>query len=314
MKQSIGLDVGHSAVKIATNEGTDIIVAAATIAPDLSTAAARTAAESDTVTMGKEKWLVGESALIHTLGRVTDGLRDDWMTTPEYAALLKAGYLRAIHKAGEEPEALVVGLPSRLFASQKDRLAEVVSSTVQLDKGRVAVMPQPLAAFFTTYKPTDEDAVPAEADGSWVIIDIGYYTTDFGLVNRAIWSEQASQSAPGVAYAADVLRQAISTANGIDVPVRKCAEILRTKSMRYDGSVQDMTPRVNFAAEQFGTLIMERAERVFGDKLHDADGIMVVGGGAELAFGAIHKRWKHATLPENPRFAVAIGMQRAGAL
>ncbi|HEU0198560.1 MAG TPA: ParM/StbA family protein [Nevskiaceae bacterium] len=320
MGSAMGLDIGHSAAKVAVDSGEVAIVAAATRAVTLSTHEAEAAAQKDTVSVNGESWLVGDSALVHTLGRVSDGLRDDWISTPEYGALLKAGYDRGSHMQGVAVENVVVGLPSRLFVAQKEKLRTLVSSITQTPAAHVSVLPQPLAAFMVKAIGDDAEshgkgaaAKPDEAamNESWVVVDVGYYTTDFGFIDRGIWSESAAQSASGVAAPAEAMRRYLVSL-GMNASARAASDALRIKSVKYDGEVRDLTKQSDAIAMEFATTVIDQAERVMGERIHSADGILVVGGGADLVFKHIRKRWKHAVVPKNPRFAVAEGMRRAG--
>lgn len=310
----VGLDVGHSAVKIAVDNAHETILSAAAPAIELTTDSAKAAAKTSTVSLGKEKWLVGDPALVHTFGRVADGLRDDWISTKEFAALLKAGYERAIHLMGDDAEMVVVGLPSGLFAKQYEKLLNLAAATLGVDKGNVRVVPQPYAAFYV--HAMRQDGQPALEDvtaDDWAIIDIGYYTTDFGYISKGQWSEAGAQSMHGVYSAAETMQRAITRDIGKELDVRKCDTAIRTKSVRIDGSVVDLTAQSEAAADTLAHFITERAERVFRDWLHDsAKGVLLVGGGAPLVFDAFKKQWKHTVMPDDPRFAVAEGMRRYG--
>lgn len=310
----VGLDVGHSAVKIAVDSSRETIQSAAAPAVELTTEAAKAAAKQNLVTLGKEKWLVGDPALVHTFGRVADGLMDDWIATREFAALLKAGYERAIHVMGDDAEIVVVGLPSRLFGQQYDKLLNTAAATLGLDKSKIRVVPQPYAAFYVHAMSADgQPALQDIAAEDWAIIDVGYYTTDFGYISKGQWSEAGAQSMPGAYSAAESLQRAVANDLGKDLDVRKCDTALRAKSIRLDGAVVDLTEQAEAAADTLAHLIAERAERVFRDYLHDsAKGVLLVGGGAPLVFDAFKKRWKHTIMPDDPRFAVAEGMRRYG--
>lgn len=315
MERSIGLDIGHSAVKIAAGDVREMIPTAACLAVTLSTEAALEAAKAETVKVGKQKWFVGKTALIHTNGRVPDGLRDDWIETPEHAALLKAAYARAIHALAESDAAVVLGLPSRLHASQKERLREIAATTLTVSKDKIAVLPQPMAAYFGRLI-DDKGKMGAVNENQmygWAVVDVGYYTTDFGIMgDGGIWSEAGSQSMPGTALAADNLRRVLAADESIEVSVRACEEALRTRSLRYNGKVYDLSERVDAAVAPLTEGIIENAMRAFDGGLHAANGVLVVGGGANLVFDALHARWPHAVTPEDPRFAVAEGMRRYG--
>lgn len=314
--KSIGLDLGHSAVKVVAGDFRTSFPSAATPAMRLSAPGSASSAAADTVVIDDQEWFVGETALLHTMGRVPDGLRDDWIETPEHKALLKAGYERALRATAAKDTTLCLGLPSRLQGRQSERLREIASSVLLIEKKQISVLPQPMAAYFDS-EVTDDGKQTEEhlEDGAKIIvIDIGYYTTDFGAANAGQWSERASQSMQGICLAAEDLRAALSE-QGIELPIRDCSAALRSKSIKYDGKVNDLKPIVDRVMEGFVDAVTERAERLFGPDLRTADSVLLVGGGAALVDGAaVRKRIRAAKTCKDPRFAIARGLYKFGAL
>lgn len=313
MPHAIGLDIGHSAVKVATGEFL-IFPTAATPAVNLSVDAANSSAKTDTVRVGSESYFVGDTAVIHSNGRVLDGLRDDWISSDEHAALLVAGYQKAIRTLGSDSAVVVLGLPSRLHGSQKDRLREIAAANLLIGKDMVHVLPQPLAAYYNMI--IKADGTPDESVGEaqkWYVIDIGYYTTDFGMVEKGVWSAAGQESISGTHVAASKLKHLIGNKLGVDVTVRVCEEVLRTKSIRDQGQVIDLSDLVEEAVASVANSIIDGATQVFGaGPIRGAHGIFIAGGGTALMFDRLKKAWPHAVCAQNPRFAVAEGMRRYG--
>lgn len=313
-KVSVGLDIGHSAVKIVTGKFRDSFPAAATPAISLSAPGSAKKAEPDTVAVGKQKWFVGKTAILHTLGHVPDGLRDDWIETAEHKALLKAGYERAIHAAGAaNAVAVALGLPSRLHSRQHARLREIAALTLQIDQENITVLPQPMAAYFDAVATAEGKprTGKAEVGTNVVVIDIGYYTTDFGATGDGGWAERGSQSMQGISSAAESLRRMLAE-EGMEISVRDCDAVLRSRSVKYDGKVRDVSEQVSIALASYADTIAERAMQLFEPDLHKADNLIVVGGGAGLVAEDLHRRWPHAQIPDDPRFAVASGLFKFG--
>ncbi len=313
MTHSIGLDIGHSAVKVAAGENL-IFPTAATPAVELSVDSSNSSAKDDTARVGSTSYFVGETAVIHTNGRVLDGLSDDWIHSDEHAALLVAGYQKALRVMGTDKSSVVLGLPSRLHGSQKERLREIAAANLMIGKDKIYVIPQPLAAFFT--RTLSKDGAPTDAAAEkerWLVIDVGYYTTDFGMLTNSIWSSAGQESIAGTSVAAANLKRLIAGKHAVDLTIRACEEILRTKSVRLRGERIDMAALVEEAVKPVAKGIIDSAIQVFGaGSVDTADGIFIAGGGATLLFDALKKAWPQAVFAENPRFAVAEGMRRFG--
>ena len=313
MTHYIGLDIGHSAVKVACGDNF-LFPTAAYPAVELAVDSASESAKDDTVRVGATDYFVGETAVIHSDGRLLNGLSDNWIESDEHHALLIAGYRKAIKRVSDDDVSLALGLPSRLHGTQKENLRRLASTHLILRPQQIAILPQPLAAFYS--KLFEEDGMPNESvadDEKWYVIDVGYYTTDFGMIKRGIWSAQGQDSMAGTHVAASKLRQLITSNIGMNITTRDAEVILRTKRMSDQGEMIDMAPLVNEAVSAVAKSIIDGASQVFGDgSIRGAQGIFVAGGGCELMFDAIKSAWKHAVCAENPRYAVAEGLRRYG--
>lgn len=311
----IGLDIGHSAVKVAAGSK-DVVIFPTAAAPaiTLGVTGAAEKAKADTVTVSGRDFFVGETALIHTNGVALDGLTDGWIESEEHLALLKSGYQRGLEKTGEVDGHLVLGLPSRLHLQQQKRLTELAALNLGLDTAKVTVIPQPLAAYM--HSVLDEEGNP-KADftkETWGIIDIGFYTADYGLIHGGVWSAAGAQSSAGANRMAEMLMNKIKAQYNIELTLRRCDEILRTRSVKLMGKVEPMGDLVDEVAEAYARQVIDFAVRVFGTALPTLDGILVAGGGSDLVFKHLKNSWPHAATIKNPRFAVAEGMRRYGLL
>lgn len=296
-------DIGHSAVKLVGTDFRDIFPSAVTPAVQLAMPGSTERAAGDTVTIDGQQWFVGNTALLHTMGRVTDGLRDDWIETPEHRALLRAAFEKVTKATGDAEPAVVLGLPSRLYGRQHNRLREIAALLLHIPQERISVLPQPMGAWIGMAA----DAGQKIDGGVAAIVDIGYYTTDFGAIEGGQWAASAAQSVSGVAYAAEVLKQELSN-EGIELGTRECNAILNTGSIKYDGQVRDLSKQVAHATEALTNHIVDGAMRVFGSVIHTADDLLVVGGGASIVAKSIKKRWPMALIPSDPRYVVANGL------
>lgn len=309
----IGLDIGHSAVKIAAGEHR-MFPTAATLAVELSTAEDAAAAKGDRVTVNGKDYFVGRTAEIQTNGQLLDGLRDEWIESDEHLALLMSGYRRGIAMLGTDDVMLVLGLPSRLHNRQQKRLAELAVMHTKLDPEHVRVIPQPLGAYMSAVLDEDGTPLPARSphDERWGIIDVGYYTADYGLIESGVWSQAGAKSSGGASVIATDLQARIQTAHGVMLPLRDCDTVLRTKSAKLYGKVVDLEALVDETAAAYAKGVIENAHHAFGPRLPTLDGIIIAGGAAELIHGHVKGEWAHAITAKEPRFTVAEGMRRYG--
>lgn len=314
----IGLDIGHSTVKVSAGGEHTIFPTAATRAVALHVDEASDRARADLARVNGQDYFVGRTALIHTNGNLLDGLRDDWIETDEHQALMVSGFNRATKALGTTDVMLVMGLPSRLHGAQKNRLTELAVMHLGLAKDQVIVIPQPLGAYMAAVLDENGEVAAKEVtriqDSRWGVIDIGYYTADFGLVDSGVWSAAGARSQGGANVIATDLRDRIYATKGISLSLREADEALRTKSAKHMGEVVDLEALVDECADQYARGIIEFAGRVFGERLPTLDGILIAGGAADLIHPYVAKVWKHATTAPSPRFTVAEGMRRYGKL
>lgn len=310
----IGLDIGHSAVKVSAGGKQMIFPTAATLAVELGMDEAAQQAKADLVNVDGHDFFVGDTALIHTNGNLLDGLRDDWIETREHIALLVSGYQRGKAATGEDDIHLVVGLPSRLHLSQHVRLRELAAMHLQIEPARVSVLPQPLGAFMATV--LGDDGAPIAdrnpGDERWGVIDIGYYTADFGLIENGVWSAAGAKSHQGANQMAEMIRIGVLEKTGVNLPLRDADKVLRTRATKLYGKVIDLSELVDNVAQTYSNAIVEHAINVFGQRLPSLDGIIIAGGAAELIHRNLKREWKHAITTKASRFTVAEGMRRYG--
>lgn len=313
--EAIGLDIGHSAVKYACGTHHGMFPTAATPAVLLSVDRSATAAKNDKVSVKGREYFVGETALLHSGGVLPEGLHDDWVETEEHIALMLSGFQRGMAALGEADVGVVLGLPSRLHASQKDRLRDLAAMHLKVNVENVDVLPQPYGAFMSLA--LDENGAPADngkiiSDSRWGIIDIGYYTADYGLIENGLWSALGERSVPGASRMVESLTRTISADFGANLPMRSVDKVLRTRSIKLDGAVHDMAKAVDEAAAAYAEMIRDGAMVAFGAARAELDGVVVVGGAAELVQSHLKNILPNTRIVEDSRFAVAEGMRRYG--
>lgn len=313
----IALDLGRSAVKIAApNIPPFIQPTAVCLAVDterLAVGATAEDAKRDLVEVDGVQYFIGTTAQKQSRDKKSEGLRDDWIESPEHKAILKGAYLAAKRESGADDGILMLGLPSRLFAEQRDRLREIAALTLHLPKENIHVVPQAYGAYMALM--LDEQAAVAKGRDpngeTWGTIDVGYFTTDFGLLEGGDWLAFAAESVGGTHTAAEAL---MSITKGLQMKLPEAEESLRRKSIKNMGKVTDLSKEVGQVADHLAGDIVAAAKQAFGDRLPRLDGILIAGGGAELVASQIKAVFPHATTVPNSRYAIAQGMQRFGML
>lgn len=316
----ISLDIGHSAIKIAAGPKKNaLFVAAATPRTDAATVGRASLAPHDAVTVNGQEWLVGDAAIIHAGGRVPDGLADNWLETDQHHALLAGAFRRATGMAELTPsEALVIlGLPSRLYDKQHKRLAELAQLHLNLRSDQVMVLPQAFGGYMADA--LDADGAPnvneSPAEGRFGVIDVGYYTTDFALMDRGQWSPVGAKSADGTYAMAAALQGVIERNHGASIPVRECDTIMSTRSGKLRGALIDFGKEVDATIDSYTGRLIDHIETVYADTLNVMDGLILVGGGANLVGSRLRSAYPNllrAPRGIDSRFAVAEGLRRYG--
>lgn len=314
----IALDIGHSAVKVVAGSERLMFPTAARPAVSIDLDEARAAARRDTVTVDGQDFIVGETALIHTDNELATGLNDDWIETKEHLALLTAGYERGKRALGAANPFLVLGLPSRAVGKSRQRLVELAAMTLQIDKSRVRVVPQALGAYMSSVLDESGDPVADRdiAQERVGIIDIGYFTTDFGLIHSGQWSAAGQRSAEGANVLVAELARAIERKFGVPVSARAADVAMCARSIKIRGTVHALDDLIDPLAAGYASKLIDSAKAVFGAQLPLLDHVVIAGGAAGLVFRTIRddKDFAHATTLPAARYAVADGMHRYGLL
>lgn len=316
MSAAIGLDIGHSAVKVAVSNSKGkreylIIPTAVCQAIRISDENEAERAAKETVRVGGIDYFIGETAIIQGGANVTSGLSEDWVSTPEHTALMVGSYQKARAIAGVDQPRLVLGLPTHLYSRQKDKLRETAVTALVVND--VRVVPQPMGPYFEAM--FDEKGVPASAvnEESWGVVEIGYFTTDFMLMMNGRWVEKASGTCSGARVAAEHLQRILGE-KGMTVDLFECEEALRKKQIRNFTARVDVTNEVNEAVNILTNEVIDTASRLMEPYARKLDGVIVAGGGAEFMFEKIRERWPHARCPQAARISVAEGMRRFAAM
>ncbi|CAG9180309.1 hypothetical protein LMG23992_04209 [Cupriavidus laharis] len=321
---TIAIDVGYGNTKSAWALGSDITM---NMFPSLAPLAANTALNSFggglfksrnvvTVEVDGARYEVGpdvsiSGAHVHT-GRA---LSEDFAATPNYAALLGG----ALHYAGaREVDRLVLGLPvhntQKYAAHLKDRFSGSHDfGWGEIHIGSVLPLPQPLGTLISYIQQSGKKYDPENA---YLVIDVGYFTTDWVVAHGYTVDDTRSGGVPG--GAAHVYQQVASLITADQVQPIEGIEridkaIRESKPLVYFGKDLDVGPYLKEAMAITQQSVKEIQTRV--GRPDDLRSIILTGGGAQLYAPAIR-----AAFPQNvihmmdvPCFANVRGFYTIGA-
>lgn len=316
MNRSIGLDVGHSAVKVVGLAGglvkritfPSLVMRAVEIHDDQE----RSHAQLDTVSVNGVSYFTGRTARIQGGAEVIAGVTDDWVTSPQYEALVQSS-LDRMARAGlsiGEGDILVVGLPSGIYNTQKEIVRSICAKHTS---AIVRVIRQPQGAYYSVM--LNEHGEEAEGrfmeDESWAVVDVGYHTTDFLLMIDGHMAMRADKHTSGMRQASQSL-MAILSAEGFNVDIQECDEVLSSGKLVNYGQVVDVVPFVFKALQPLIDAIADNANRYLGADARRLRGVIVAGGGAVHVGAALRKQWPHTIVSADPRMSIAEGFARFG--
>ncbi len=324
---SIAIDGGHSMFKIRAAQSSTpddrISFQIPTVvmpAIPLTNEQTRLRAEAETVELDGCKYFFGATALQQGRSEVFTGQNANWIESTQHDALVIGAWCKVMDAIGSTPMRihLVMGLPAKYFGAQKEVLRKRITSLLvpRLAPGQtLKVMIQSQADAPLQWLSIERNGVlnkkrnlDAEA---WGVIEIGHYTTDFALSERGSMLEYAVVSCPGMHLVYDTLSSSMA-ARRMPTPLHLVETALRTRTIKLHGNPQDVGPLVDEAISGFQSLILDEAERVFGENAAVLDGLVIGGGGAELLFSQLRERFPSAICGDEPRMMVAEGFCRLG--
>lgn len=326
---SIAIDGGHSMFKIraASLASPDarhsfqiptVVIPAITLTNEQT----RQKAELETVEVDGRRYFFGDTALRQGRSEVYTGQNADWIESPQHDALVLGAWRKAMQAFGN-PSArvhLVMGLPAKFVGSQRDTLRNriVALLTPRLLPGQtLRVMVQSQAdAPLQWLSIQNNGCLHPQRDldsEAWGVIEIGHYTTDFALCDRGSMMEYAAISCAGMHLVYDGMSSALAQAK-LPTSLDVVDAAVRSGSIKHFGQRVDVAPLLNQAKAGFEAVVMDEANRVFGQKAAVLDGIIIGGGGAEMLLDGLKQRYPNAVTSDEPRMMVAEGFCRLGLL
>ncbi|MFC0403157.1 PRTRC system protein D [Paraburkholderia rhizosphaerae] len=235
-------------------------------------------------------------SLTAAYGNTGRALSNDFVLSDNYAALL-AG---AMHFSGvTQIERLVLGLPvhnmQRFSTTLKERFAgEIDAGAHRVSVEKVVVIPQPLGSLVSASSNRQNEF---GRDSAHLVVDVGYFTTDWVYANGFTMDDKRSGGIPGGAsqiyqrIAGLVARdegEAVEDLERIDKALRE-----RTPFFFYGKDI-DLDPYLEKSQPLIAGVVKEMQNNV--GQLTNVRSIVLSGGGAALYSHAIRRAFPRVTI------------------
>ena len=327
---SIGIDVGHSAVKIVAalldaphlaQRWTDTIKSVVMPHATLTDADSARDALRDTVTVNGAHYYVGDTALTQSQPVNFSGESRDWIATTTHDALVTAAYRRALAGLGATPRVihLALGLPTAFFASQKEtlkaRVAALLAPLVAPGQ-RLEIIVQAQSTLPIKNRQHCDDGAPdpaySPATHSYAVIDVGHFTTDFSVLLGRQYLEIGGDSVAGANGVYNALRARFQSLD-YSTNLGATDSAMTTGHVRQFGALVDVRELREAAVQPLRDAIVNRAQSIIGPHVRELNQVIVTGGIAPLVIDAVRAIFpRNTVLDEAPLMSVAEGLCRFG--
>ena len=268
-----------------------------------------------TITIDRNEYEVGpDVSLSAAYGKTGSALADDYVMSDNYAALL----FGAVHFAGvTHIERLVLGLPVHNMNKYSGALNERFAGEHDFGAGRVVVdkvvvIPQPLGSLVFASS-TRGDSF--SRDDAHLVIDVGYFTTDWVYANGFKMDDKRSGGVPGGASQIyQFIARLISLAEDDNV----------NEIELIDKALRERRPFVLYGKDIDLSPYLERANPIVADvvkqmqnsvgHLRNVRSIVLSGGGAALYASGIRRAFPRIVIEviDSPCIANARGFLLVG--
>lgn len=318
MAKNIGIDLGFGFVKATDGEKDFIFPSVVGAGQDLTYRSELTTyvdpIENLSVTIDGKKYFVGDLA-IRQSEILSRSLGENHAQEKNTKVLLLTAL--ALFVQGENDEFNVVtGLPPSYYLANKDILADMIKGnhsiilnvdgvdqkkTIVVDK--VKIIPQPMGTMF--HKLFDAKGVLEDkemARSKVGIIDVGFRTTDFAVVDKLEYIDKLSYSTTtGMSNAYAIIAEYLRNNFRVYKENYELDEIIQKAQIKVAGKVNSLEQIKKDAYEQVATKIMTEMNSIWDQR--DLDLILVSGGGGQAMAEYILPELVTASLVENSQTA-----------
>lgn len=320
---TLAVDVGYGNTKTAFAVGSEVKT---TMFPSLAPQAAMTSLTPDAgtpfqarkvvnVLVDGARYEVGPGVSLTGAYNTGRALAEDYVTTPNYAALL-AGAL--FYSGASEIDRLVLGLPVHNTQKYAGYLRDRFVGQHDFGWGAIEVksvlpLPQPLGTLLTYMQQTGKQCDP---DNSYLVIDVGYFTTDWIVARGYTMDDTRSGGVPGgTARVYQQIANKISAEQGqpFDAIERVDHALRTTGSLLFYQQDLDLNSYLPEAMAVTHQSIKELQSRV--GRTDDIRAIILTGGGAALYAPTIRAAFplNAIHMMDSPCFANVRGFYTIGA-
>lgn len=265
----------------------------------------------------RQQFFVGELAVREGRAAQITLAREKFAHEVSLLLTFTAAYLAG----GEGQVTLAYGLPVAYYGHQKDAVRAAFqgkAAYMSVDGGperyislsAVYVFPQGVGALFSA-----ESLLPKE--GSVGLIDVGYYTTDYLLVEldekeANPLSGYTSSVELGVSTAMKLFAETFQRKTGKPLSLADAQVLWAKKQVSFAGSKVNVEPMVEGARKAAGDSIVETVRAAWSEKIDFIDQVLLAGGGAVEFMSVLSGGFFDVQLIPDAQFANAIGFYKMG--
>lgn len=312
---NLGLDLGYNEVKgVADSRRFSFPSVVGT--PNISRFSMNGGVNDIVIESDGRHWLVGTGTQTSRFVSRPEGR--DWLTTDEYGLLIQAA-MSELSTATSLELFVVSGLPVSFYETDVDKIKDRLlgehkisrhdrkAQTFRVVDCRILMQGVGVAlalALDSAGRLADSDI----ATGRLGVIDVGGKTTNFVSIYRL--RDQPAETASIQVGGWDAVRDMADfldrTYPGLDLKDHEISDMIRARSLNYDGETIDLSTVVDEILEPMGRSIVSKSSQLWngGKRL---DRIIVAGGGALLLGDMIRRELSRAVIADQPVFANATG-------
>lgn len=311
---SIGLQIGHGHVKVASAAGrTAVFPAVAAPAPATDFAgmgAARQVVALDSSVWDTSAWLVGRDALDFAPGRLVSILDRTRYRSPSFVALARHALAQVVPATG--PLAVMTGCPAAWFADRGTRAdleAAILAAAAPWGQAVVTVAPEPAGPFYAHVFEAGVLDV-SRTRGAVGVIDLGYRD-----VNVASFSEGryvGGESVPGgMAEGLKECKRLISAGYGLELSLHQVDAAVREGCVRVEGQARPLPDSAEAALTSGLDTVIATARSLWPNGGRGLRTLLLAGGGAVTLGAALCQTFPQALVLREPQLAGARGFAAA---
>lgn len=312
---NLGYDGGYNAVKAVT-EARRVSFPSVTGTPERARFSLNGHVEDIVLTIGRDTWLIGESAISQS--RFVQRREDRaWIQSPEYYRLFMAA-LTELTTASWVELVIVTGLPVSFFSDKDTLVNRLIGEHRCQREGRagqmfkvvdVRVIPQPFGALLAEALDNRGQIANQDLAGGRVgVIDAGGKTTNLLSVNHLaeIGKETASVNVGAWDLVRRVREYLADHCPELDLRDHQIVEAIKARQVKYFGEKVDLGHVVDEALEPMAAQVISQAGQLWNGGA-GLDAILIAGGGAHLLGPRLQRQYRHARIVESPVYSNAIG-------